>query len=286
MPHSFENYDDKASTYTSLRLPIAPDRTVQFLTNSSATKFPSDYHLLDSGCGTGNYAVHFIRHNNIKSIHLSDFNDSMLNEARKNLKTLGAGDVTLDYHQADICSLDSSIFHDASYDGVINNQVLHHLRPDNDFADLKNACKEWYRVLKPGGRIAINFAPPAQQSRSMWWAELIPKAMGIWSQRSPSASNVQQALAEAGFREIQMHPILNEILYDSVAYYDFDKFENDIKSYARQDSTFNLCTEEEFREAAQRVKDMREKGKLENWRQQKEEERKKIGQTTCCFAVK
>ena len=210
----------------------------------------------------------------------------MLNEARKNLKGLGADNVTLNFNQADICSLDSSIFRDSSYDGVINNQVLHHLRPDNDFADLKKACKEWYKVLKPGGRIAINFCPPAQVSRAIWWAELIPKAWGIWCQRGPPASAVQQALAEAGFREIQMHPIFDEILFDSAAYYDFDKFERNIKSYARQASPFNLCTEEEFMEAAERVKNMREKGTLEKWRQKKEEERKKVGQTTCCFAVK
>lgn len=292
MPHSFENYDDKASTYTSLRSPIALDETVQFLTNKSCdTNFPSDYRLLDSGCGTGNYAVQFICNHGLKSVHLCDFNGSMLSEAHKNLKCLetdntGDKNMTLDFHQADICSLDSSVFREASYDGVINNQVLHHLRPDNDFADLKRACKEWYRVLKPGGRLAINFAPPSQQSRSMWWAELIPNAMEIWSQRSPSVSAVQQALAEAGFIKITFKPIYDEMLYDPAAYYNFDKFKKDIKSYGRQDSTFNLCTEEELKEAAKRVKDMQENGTLENWKQQKELERTTVGQTTCCFAVK
>ena len=69
------------------------------------------------------------------------------------------------------------------YDCVCNNQTVHHLRPEENFADLRAACKEWYRVLKPRGRLAVNWSTPENQRVGMWWAELIPIAQEAWELR-------------------------------------------------------------------------------------------------------
>lgn len=75
-------------------------------------------------------------------------------------------------------------------------------------------------------------------------------------------------------------------------------FIENIKYYARQDSTFNLCDGDgdgdanegdekgELEQASQEMSRMKEENTLEKWMMKKEWERKQIGQSVCCFAEK
>lgn len=248
MPHSFENYDDKSSTYTAMRLPIGAERIVDFISGGNISNInitapnESDHNhnenleniinnninsqlnqsvqttsttkslshntalsnikLFDSGCGTGNYTVAFLQKYGLKSCHCSDYNQAMLDKAKMNIDealndvNYNLNDFNLTYSVDNVCDMKN--IPSNTYDAVINNQVIHHLRPDNNFSDLKNACKEWYRILKcnntgstsssksGSAKISINFSPPLSQRLSMWWAELIPKAQSKWECLSPT----------------------------------------------------------------------------------------------------
>ena len=107
--------------------------------------FPLPLHglkLLDSGCGTGNYATQFVTKCGFRDIHCSDFNGAMVKEAEKNIRTLD-GDIGkgVKFSSDDVCNMVEMPSN--HYDCVCNNQVVHHLRPDENFADLRKACKEW-----------------------------------------------------------------------------------------------------------------------------------------------
>lgn len=317
MPHSYESYDEKASTYTALRRALAAKRIAQFISgHAEGVDGPgstdlSNIHLLDSGCGTGNYTVEFIKEAgehvyNLKKAHCTDFNMSMVKEAWNNVKQLSASDAAktsvedgkllpnlktasgadISFSVDNVC--DMPAMETGKYDAVINNQVIHHLRPDNDFSDLKAACKEWYRVLRAGGRISINFSPPVCVQIGMWWAECIPDAFSAWEKRAPTVETMRNALEEAGFEagSVRFEHIYDEILYDPALYFDLDGFVEKSEYFAKSDSTFALCKEGELAGAVEKIKKLKAEGQLEAWFERKNWQRKQVGQTVCVFALK
>ena len=83
--------------------------------------------LLDAGCGTGNYACALLPH--VACIEALDRSAGMLEvAARKLAAAVAGGRVVL--HRG---SIDALPLADASVDGVMINQVLHHL-PDDPHA--------------------------------------------------------------------------------------------------------------------------------------------------------
>ena len=181
MPHSYENYDEKSKTYTSLRRAIGLDSMINHYKENK--KPIAEQLFLDAGCGTGNYTVPFYELG-FKGIQASDYNGGMITAAKKNLTehkidfcAPGDGDSTncrVCVSQEDVLALS---YKDEGFDGVCCNQVVHHLRPDNDFDDLKQAAREFYRVLsRDGGRLTINWSTPMHSRNGKWYAELVPVA--------------------------------------------------------------------------------------------------------------
>lgn len=296
MPYSFEVYDEKASTYTSLRRPIGVEREAAHFLSDPALKdmasggMPLAAHglrLLDSGCGTGNYSRELIAAFGFREVHCSDYNGAMVQEAQKNIvERANAAGISADkvtFSTDNIC--DMPAMKSEYYDCVCNNQVVHHLRPDNDFSDLRAACKEWYRVLKPGGCIAINLTPGENQRIGMFWAELIPEANAICGARMPTVETMTSALQGAGFADVIAEPLFEEVLYDPELYF---KPENllDWDRFMRSDSTFNLVEPAEKERALARMRQMLEEGTLAAWFAKKEEERLQVGQSVTVFARK
>ena len=101
---------------------------------------PGD-NILDMGCGEGFYSMVLDNLYNCK-ITAVDFDPEILALAHKWLD--GRSNVTLE--QGDITKLR---FPDSSFDKIVCTEVLEHIDDD------KTAIKELYRVLKPGGVIAI-----------------------------------------------------------------------------------------------------------------------------------
>jgi len=280
MPFSYEDYDLKSKTYSSLRKPVGVKGQLDhFSGNKIALK---DQKLFDAGCGTGNYAVSYAKH--FGEIYCADYNESMVKEAEKNI--VGEfnkipSNVVLS--TCDVCNLED--IDNATFDALCSNQVLHHLRPENDFADLRKAFKEFHRVLKDGGRLAINCSAPENVRIGMYWAELIPNAFSLWVPRAIPKEKMVLILKEVGFVGIKVESLYDEIIYDPELYNDPRNF-LDINRFKLCDSNFNLATEEELQNGVNKVRQLIENNEIDEWFANKERERKQIGQTINVLAVK
>ncbi|GLI16015.1 class I SAM-dependent methyltransferase [Neomoorella thermoacetica] len=98
-------------------------------------------HILDVGCGTGNFSLELARRG-VKVTGI-DISDPMLAKARK--KAADAG-LAIEFLHADAMNLP---FGDNTFDKIVSVTAL-------EFApELKAVLEESYRVLKPGGRMVI-----------------------------------------------------------------------------------------------------------------------------------
>lgn len=304
MPNSYEDYDTKSATYTSLRRAIGVDEMLEFYGPPDRL---ASQRLLDSGCGTGNYTVVFADY--FREICASDYNEGMLHHAELNMKArngrsdetssqastrdtspLSSGSSPTSSNKAIVhftqdSATDMSRYPDGHFDVISNNQVIHHLPPEGGFAALYQTCREWSRMLKTGGRLTINFSPVENIRKAMWWAELIPAAVDRWEKRAPGKEDVTNALKQAGFGCIEFRPLYNEILYAPDLYFNPENF-LDIDRYQRCDSTFNLATPEDLAAGVARVQKMKDEGTLAEWYAGKEKDRLETGQTITVFAVK
>lgn len=102
---------------------------------------PEDPVVLDVGCGTGISTFKMMELcENKGAFYGIDISKGMVDEARKNAKSLGYTNVS--FKRGDAESLD---FPDDMFDCVISNYTLHWV------PDKRQAFAEMYRVLKPEG---------------------------------------------------------------------------------------------------------------------------------------
>jgi len=322
MPFSYADYNVISTTYSKYRRPVGFDKELQFF-KQNRTKKVQHQMLLDAGCGTGNYAVCYVDYfahvhcfdynkgmlkqtkinlakkffggwesKNENTISLSESNEAYGEGQRYKFSKENNG---LDYlidklkkkqifvsvEQGNICELP---YENQSFDAICNNQVVHHLRPENDFSDIRNAVKEFYRVLRKGGRCVIIWSPPDNHA-AFWWNELIPDAFEKVMQLSPTVEKLQEICTATGFGEIVIEPILEEIQYDTQMYMNPANY-LDINNFKLIDSSFSLATDEELRDGVAKIKGMIANGTLDIWFKRKEDIRKQTGQAVIIYAVK
>ncbi len=104
--------------------------------------------LLDAGCGEGYLSRTFARKG--ASVTSVDISKKLIEKSTELAKDEG---LPIEHHVADICDLRMLI--DASYDIVLSNLVLLNV------PCLNKALREFYRVLKPGGRVVFSIVHPA-----------------------------------------------------------------------------------------------------------------------------
>ena len=105
-------------------------------------------HVLDIGCGAGNYDVSLLQRKTPLHITLSDLSQPMLAKAKERVEAINIGG-SCQTIKGDFRTLDIA---DESFDVIIATATLHHLRDDVDW---ENTFGMLYRKLKKGGSIWI-----------------------------------------------------------------------------------------------------------------------------------
>ena len=270
----YEDYSATSVKYDDTRVTIGLEIIVGCLTNGRRL---DQQVVLDAGCGTGNYLEAL--GDLIGFGYGIDINAGMLEEAKRKLKP--RSNITLDRGELTRLPYDANFF-----DGIICTQVLHHLDGENKagiFPNVRNMLAEFGRVLPPGAAIILNTCAREQLFEAFWWADLIPEAVGRMAARMPSVDQTAEMLSEAGFSIGGVVASLYDVL-QGPSYFDP---EGPLKaSFRSGDSTWALVSDRELMRVVDRVRDMNRDGSIRAFLVEREERRRRVGQTTFIFGRK
>jgi SAM-dependent methyltransferase len=144
---------------------------------------------LELGCGTGIFSTYFAA-TGVEIIPI-DICEELLVQLRRKLPSV----------QAKIDDAENLSFPDSSFDAVVGSSVLHHL-------DVDKSLKEIWRVLKPGGRLALAepnmLNPQVMITKNVPW---IKRAMGDSEEETAFFRwPLQNHLMKIGFQSVQVTP--------------------------------------------------------------------------------
>ncbi len=274
-PHTveYEDYDSTSGSYDDTRVPIGLPIILGYL--ASMPTALSEQTVLDAGCGTGSCLAEL--RGRIGMLHGRELNAGMQQIAKKRF----ADDPSVQIDQGSITELP---FADETFDGIICNQVLHHLDPgesdDADSASFPNVCRflsEAFRVLRPNGVLVINTSSPEQHRDGFWWAALIPAAIDRVMLRLASIDRLEGLFQQTGFAGFEVVVPVAAVLQGD-QYLDPTGPLN--AAWRAGDSTWSLTTDEELAHALDNVTSRLEDGSMAAFLEDREQLRAKIGQTT------
>lgn len=271
----FENYHETSKSYDTTRVSIGQEILLGCF--ASTPRPLSEQIILDGGCGTGNY-IEALK-SKVATIHGLEFNEGMLRQCRQKFQADGNIHLT----QGNLLHLP---FEDNSFDGMMCNQVIHHLVTEENHSDkflqLYQMMKEAYRVLHPQGVLVLNTCSHKQLLDGFWWADLIPEAMNRVSQHFPPLDIIASMFKEVGFH-LRGTIVPVDAVLQGKNYLDEEGPLK--KAYRDGDSTWSLATEEELETALERVRKMNADGTMKQYLEKRENLRRHIGQTTFIYAT-
>jgi ubiquinone/menaquinone biosynthesis C-methylase UbiE len=276
----YESYSTASVDYDNTRVSVGVETILGMLTRTNVPL--GSQSVLEAGCGTGNYLQALRPHlGNLQGI---DFNEGMLKQARAKL----GDDVELSCG-----SILEMPYEDNSFDGVVCNQVIHHLEKgpgaaddpaewqSNGFPNISAFIHEANRVLRPGGAFVLNTTSHLQFPNGYWWADLIPAAVARLRCRLPDLDDLRKIITEAGIEIESVTPDLDGILQGN-SYLDPRGPLNE--SWRAGDSTWSLVSDAELAASSKRVEKMNLEGTMQDYIDQREAMRREVGQSTffCC----
>src|SRR3954453_3940684 len=114
---------------------------------AAAATTPHARHVLDVGCGAGNYTLKLLEWLPTLDATLIDLSQPMLDRAGERVSRATAGRITT--IQGDIRGVELP---DGQFDIVLAAAVLHHLRTDQEWRGVFTA---FHRALRPGGSVWV-----------------------------------------------------------------------------------------------------------------------------------
>jgi tRNA (cmo5U34)-methyltransferase len=186
--------------------------TLELIASAVAATTPSATHLLDIGCGAGNYTLKILQHLPNLNVTLVDLSKPMLDRAVRRVRPVTTGEIRT--AQADIRDLDLG---DLQFDVIVAAAVFHHLRDDSEWSSVFRKC---HRALKEGGTIWISdlVAHAGREVQAVMWARYgayLEQLRGpdyrehvfayIEQEDTPRSVLYQvDLLRETGFREVEI----------------------------------------------------------------------------------
>jgi tRNA (cmo5U34)-methyltransferase len=137
----FSNLDTGQSATVDAPLALA------LVAEAAAATTPHARHVLDVGCGAGNYTLKLLEFLPNLDATLIDLSRLMLERARERVSRATAGRITT--IQADIREVR---LQEGEFDIVLAAAVLHHLRTDQEWREVFAA---FHRALRPGGSVWV-----------------------------------------------------------------------------------------------------------------------------------
>ena len=185
---------------------------LELITRAAAATTPHATHILDIGCGAGNYTLKLLQALPNLNVTLVDLSQPMLERAVQRIRPITSGEIQT--FQADIRELELG---EARFDIILAAAVFHHLRGDDDWRSVFSKC---FAAIKPGGSLWIfdmlEHSTPAIQAL-MWerYGEYLAAFTGeqyreqvfgyIAQEDTPRPLMFQiDMLREVGFREVEI----------------------------------------------------------------------------------
>ena len=122
--------------------------SLELITEAAKRIVPDARHLLDIGCGAGNYSLMMLSKVPGLSCTLVDLSKPMLDRALERVSAQTPGKVEI--IQGDIRDV---ALEKEQFDIILAGAVLHHLRDDQDW---ETTFRKIYGLLKPGGCLMIS----------------------------------------------------------------------------------------------------------------------------------
>ncbi|MCI0388762.1 MAG: class I SAM-dependent methyltransferase [Acidobacteria bacterium] len=186
--------------------------TLDLIASVAAATTPSATHLLDIGCGAGNYTLKILQHVPDLNVTLVDLSKPMLDRAVQRVRPATMGEIKT--AQADIRDLDLG---EQQFDIIVAAAVFHHLREDSEWSSVFRKC---HLALRPGGSIWISdlVAHQSREVQAVMWARYgayLEQLRGpeyrehvfayIEQEDTPRSVQYQvDLLGEVGFREVEI----------------------------------------------------------------------------------
>lgn len=271
------DYDRIAGNYDRTRPPVGIDAILGAL--SGATTPLADMCVLDAGCGTGNFSQALSRH--VETVVGMDISPGMIARARQKVPANSGGSGV----RLVIGPITHLPFRPSVFDGILANQVLHHLhdRPSAGFPVHRSVVHEFARVLKPGGVIVIGTSSQEQCLHGFWFYYLLTEAAERLRQKFAPLPLLADMLNGAGFRVLgQVAP--KNVLLQGDAY--FDTCGPLRKAWRDGDSAWALATPREIDRSLTTIKRLDEQGALNDQFKKWDTPRQRIGQVTYLIAVR
>ena len=120
---------------------------MRLVARAAAAATPAARHVLDVGCGAGNYTLALLEHLPHLDVTLVDLSRPMLDRAAERIRAAGAG--RIETRQGDLRELELA---PGSCDVVLASAVLHHLRSD---AEWDATFAQFHEALRNGGSLWV-----------------------------------------------------------------------------------------------------------------------------------